>query len=102
MGFLDDAIREHLDLQRRRGADPTEVERAEREALGPVRRGVEPAEGAGDEAEAPPEYPAEGASDYAAGEPAYAPADEAAWSEPASEAPAPLEPVEPSPLAFDS
>ena len=38
MGLLDDAIREHLDLKRRRGADPTEVERAEREALGPVRR----------------------------------------------------------------
>jgi len=46
MGLLDDAIRDHLDLQRRRGADPTEVERAEREALGPVRRApVEPAEG---------------------------------------------------------
>lgn len=39
MGLLDDAIREHLDLKRRRGADPAEVERAEREALGPVRRG---------------------------------------------------------------
>ena len=39
MGLLDDAIREHLDLKRRRGADPDEVERAEREALGPVRRG---------------------------------------------------------------
>ena len=39
MGLLDDAIREHLDLKRRRGADPTEIERAEREALGPVRRG---------------------------------------------------------------
>jgi hypothetical protein len=38
MGLLDDAIREHLDLKRRRGADPAEVERAEREALGPVRR----------------------------------------------------------------
>ena len=38
MGLLDDAIREHLDLKRRRGADPTEVERSEREALGPVRR----------------------------------------------------------------
>jgi hypothetical protein len=45
MGILDDAIREHLDLQRRRGADPTEVERAEREALGPVRRGPEAAPG---------------------------------------------------------
>ncbi|MGI8506055.1 MAG: hypothetical protein ACR2MK_04495 [Solirubrobacteraceae bacterium] len=43
MGILDDAIREHLDLKRRRGADPTEVERAEREALGPVRRAPEAA-----------------------------------------------------------
>jgi hypothetical protein len=34
MGLLDDAIREHLDLKRRRGADPTEVEREEREVLG--------------------------------------------------------------------
>jgi hypothetical protein len=44
MGLLDDAIREHLDLKRRRGADPAEVERAEQEALGPVRRGPERAE----------------------------------------------------------
>ncbi|HUA44217.1 MAG TPA: hypothetical protein VMA77_03260 [Solirubrobacteraceae bacterium] len=41
MGLLDDAIREHLDLKRRRGGDPAEIERAEREALGPVRRGPE-------------------------------------------------------------
>jgi hypothetical protein len=41
MGLLDDAIREHLDLKRRRGADPAEIERAEQEALGPVRRGPE-------------------------------------------------------------
>jgi hypothetical protein len=46
MGVLDDAIREHLDLKRRRGADPAEVEQAEREALGPVRRG--PDSGAAD------------------------------------------------------
>jgi hypothetical protein len=39
MGLLDDAIREHLELKRRRGADPNELERLEREALGPVRRG---------------------------------------------------------------
>lgn len=38
MGLLDEAIRDHLDLKRRRGADPADVERAEREALGPVRR----------------------------------------------------------------
>jgi hypothetical protein len=41
MGLLDDAIREHLDLKRRRGGDPAEIERAERDALGPVRRGPE-------------------------------------------------------------
>jgi hypothetical protein len=41
MGLLDDAIREHLDLKRRRGGDPADIERAEREALGPVRRGPE-------------------------------------------------------------
>ncbi len=38
MGLLDDAIREHLDLKRRRGADPEEIERMQRDALGPVRR----------------------------------------------------------------
>jgi hypothetical protein len=46
MGLLDDAIRDHLDLKRRHGADPADVERAEREALGPVRRApVERADG---------------------------------------------------------
>ncbi len=33
MGLLDDAIREHLELKRRRGADPGEVAREQREAL---------------------------------------------------------------------
>ena len=41
MGLLDDAIREHLELKRRRGADPAEIERDEQEALGPVRRAPE-------------------------------------------------------------
>lgn len=36
MGLLDDAIREHLELKRRRGADPTQVAREQREALDPV------------------------------------------------------------------
>ena len=36
MGLLDDAIREHLELKRRHGADPHEVARQEDEALGPV------------------------------------------------------------------
>jgi hypothetical protein len=38
MGLLDDAIREHLDLKRRRGADPSEIAKDEADALGPVRR----------------------------------------------------------------
>jgi hypothetical protein len=42
MGLLDDAIREHLELKRRHGADPSEVERQEHEALGPARRGAAP------------------------------------------------------------
>jgi hypothetical protein len=33
MGLLDDAIREHLELKRRRGADPGEVRREQNEAL---------------------------------------------------------------------
>jgi hypothetical protein len=39
MGELDEAIREHLELKRRRGADPAEVAREEQEALAPVTRG---------------------------------------------------------------
>jgi hypothetical protein len=39
MGDLDEAIREHLELKRRRGADPAEVAREEHEALAPVTRG---------------------------------------------------------------
>ena len=51
MGILDEAIREHLDLKRSRGADPSEVTRQEHEALGPVRR--EPAGDAAPEEAAP-------------------------------------------------
>lgn len=80
MGLLDDAIRDHLDLKRRRGADPGEVERAEREALGPVRRNPTPSELADADAAAEP-----------TGAPAYDQADEDRWShdslqEPAAEA----------------
>lgn len=38
MGVLDDAIREHLELKRRRGADPGSLKRDEDEALGEVVR----------------------------------------------------------------
>jgi hypothetical protein len=41
MGLLDDAIGEHVDLLGRGAPDPGEVERDEREALGPVRRNRE-------------------------------------------------------------
>jgi hypothetical protein len=76
MGLLDDAIREHLDLKRRRGADPTEVERAEREALGPVRRNREaPVAAEGDDEQA------------AAGGLAYDQAGDADWAEGGAERP---------------
>ncbi len=59
MGLLDDAIREHLELKRRHGADPDEVSRQEREALGAPVRGefAKPAEEAGDAPEVPEEAP---------------------------------------------
>jgi hypothetical protein len=38
MGLLDDAIREHLELKRLRGADPSLVSREESEVFGPARR----------------------------------------------------------------
>jgi hypothetical protein len=38
MGLLDEAIRDHLELKRRHGADPGEIARIEHEALGPARR----------------------------------------------------------------
>ncbi len=42
MGLLDDAIREHLEFKRLRGADPDALAREEQDALGPVHRGQEP------------------------------------------------------------
>ncbi len=53
MGLLDDAIREHLELKRLRGADPGLVSREESEAFGPT-RGEEPAD-SGDDIGAAPE-----------------------------------------------
>ena len=38
MGSLDDAIREHLELKRQRGATDDEVKRQEEEAFGRGRR----------------------------------------------------------------
>ena len=84
MGLLDDAIRDHLDLKRRRGADPSEVERAEREALGPVRRNPTPSELA----------EAEGATETAVapeGAPAYDQAGEESWTHDSLQEPADYE-----------
>ncbi|HEY8582092.1 MAG TPA: hypothetical protein VIL49_04065 [Capillimicrobium sp.] len=74
MGLLDDAIREHLELKRRHGADPGEVARQEHEALGPARRAPEPLEVAQADPAAPaPQAEAPEAPDAApAGEDAYA------------------------------
>ena len=74
MGLLDDAIREHLELKRRHGADPDEVARQENEALGDPRR----AEFARPEGAEPLLEPA-------GGEPAEDAAPEAAVPEPLAE-----------------
>ena len=42
MGILDEAIRQHLDLKRRRGATDSELQRLEDEAFGPPSRPGEP------------------------------------------------------------
>ena len=98
MGLLDDAIREHLDLKRRRGADPAEVERAEREALGPVRRA--PVDRADGELELLP--PDESEEVY---EDDYAPdgqvSDPADWEDPFDEAADVRDPLAPEPRAPD-
>ena len=93
MGLLDDAIREHLDLKRRRGADPDEVARQENEALGPPRTGQFATPDDEDDFEPEPEEP----SPYATEEMAL-PSDERA--DPAASVAAELydEPVEEEPL----
>src|SRR6187200_2160172 len=105
MGPLDDAIREHLELKRRRGADPDEVTRQENEALGAARRAefARP-EGAEDapEAEAADEAPfdagddepvAEASPEVVAPEPTEEPERESFDIEASEPAPAPVEPA---------
>ena len=102
MGLLDDAIREHLDLKRRRGADPLEVERAEREALGPVRRAPEGQPEPGIDSEAELGSDADFADEHAGDDgwshdsPGQAPtAPEPELGDPASHAEPPVEEFEP-------
>jgi hypothetical protein len=54
MGLLDEAIREHLELKRRRGADPVDVAREQREALDPISAPAAPAEATSNATEAAP------------------------------------------------
>jgi hypothetical protein len=61
MGVLDDAIREHIELKRRHGADPGEVERLEKEAFGPIsREGLAPPPAAGPSADSLRDEPDDG------------------------------------------
>ena len=65
MGLLDDAIREHLELKRKHGADPEDVARQEQEALGPGQRN----EFAQPESPAPEPEPSEPVDELPDGEP---------------------------------
>src|SRR6187402_2792850 len=67
MGLLDDAIREHLELKRKHGADPDDLARQEREALGPgMRNEFAQPEGEEPAAEAAPAPEPESESEVAA------------------------------------
>jgi hypothetical protein len=66
MGLLDDAIREHLELKRRHGGDPGEIERQEHEALGAPAREEAEQEPVGDLAPDPATAEPEPAPDPAA------------------------------------
>jgi hypothetical protein len=96
MGLLDDAIREHLELKRRHGADPDEVARQENEALGETRR-AEFARAEGAE----PATPAPAAEEPVADEAAVEPVEpEPVPEEPAAQVAPPPEPEpEPEPVA---
>src|SRR3954453_2001113 len=75
MGLLDDAIREHLELKRKHGANPDDVARQEQEALGPGMRNefaqTEPAPDPEPEPE-PAAYAAEPVDELPEGEPGIA------------------------------
>jgi hypothetical protein len=115
MGILDDAIRQHLELKRRLGADESEIKELEDEAFGPPARPGDPDFPTGEEqavAEAPPadeshaaQEPVEPATALITDPAPEAPAAEVAEVEPEAPveeppppAPAPVEePPEPEP-----
>src|SRR3954467_11271248 len=87
MGLLDDAIREHLELKRKHGADPEDVARQEQEALGPGKRNEFAQPDTAEHSAATPEVPPEPAAVQAP--PDELPDDEPGIPEepPAAEAP---------------
>ena len=80
MGLLDDAIREHLELKRKHGADAADVARQEQEALGQGAPRAEFAQPLADEPE--PEPQASEPVPASDPEPPPAPPDELADGEP--------------------
>ena len=88
MGILDDAIREHLELKRRAGADAADIARLERTAFGD--EAPPPAAAAEDQPVAAEPAPAEAQAPAPLAEPP-------AVAEPQPE-PAPVAPAEPEPV----
>lgn len=95
MGLLDDAIREHLELKRKRGGDLTEIDRQEQEALGPVRRTGDAVDAP--EASAPPDAAFVEEQLPVVEEPALSPELDVELP-PEPEAPEPVAPPEPEPV----
>jgi hypothetical protein len=87
MGLLDDAIREHLELKRKHGANPEDVARQEDEALGQGGPRAEFAQPDAEPAEAPEPVapPAEPAAEFKV--PEFEPAAEPPAPEPEPEPP---------------
>ncbi|MGH2979906.1 MAG: hypothetical protein ACRDLQ_09770 [Solirubrobacterales bacterium] len=95
MGSLDDAIREHLELKRQRGASDEEVKRQEEEAFGRGRRPV-PEDAPADDSPALdhlPDQQLEAAEPQSNGQPAEH-AEAAPTLEPEAPEPEPFEPDE--------
>jgi hypothetical protein len=96
MGILDDAIRQHLDLKRRLGAEDEEIQRLESEAFGPPTRPGEPdfpetgeaqavAPETGEQAQEPAETEAGGFFDQSGDEPAPEPEPQTGAEPPSEE-----------------
>src|SRR5687768_15125 len=99
MGILDDAIRDHLDLKRRHGADEPELKKLEDEAFGPP--GRPDASGSGGSASAvatpPVQSPSPEITPEDLGLESLPESSEPAAETPPPDGPAPEEPPAPSP-----